>query len=50
MPDYIHPNGFSYTQFEVEDAASSFGLSLEDFISNEGIKVGGGGVGEVVPE
>ena len=32
MEKYLHPNGFSYSQFEVEEAALKKGISVENYI------------------
>ena len=38
MNEYIHPNGFTYTEDELITAAEEASMSLEDFISKKGIK------------
>jgi hypothetical protein len=38
MNEYIHPNGYTYTEDELTSSAKKENMTLEEFISNRGIK------------
>jgi hypothetical protein len=38
MNEYIHPNGYTYTEDELISAAKNENMTLEEFVSNRGIK------------
>jgi hypothetical protein len=38
MNEYIHPNGYTYTEDELISSAKKENMTLEEFISNRGIK------------